>query len=297
MSRIEKLIGESVEAYRPVHGGYTPAIRLLGKTTNASFFAKVGATALTSEFLRREIRVYNCITGEFMPNLVAWEDHASAPVLIIEDLSAHDWPPPWDDRRVDLVLAQIETMHTTKLQLESYEEVHSAPGSSWQAVAADSKPFLSMGIADDQWLEAALPILIENEERCRTDGNSLTHWDLRSDNICITQSRAIFVDWNLACLSNPKLDLGFWLPSLEYEGGPKPERILSNAPEIAARVSGYFASRAGLPEISDAPQVRLVQRQQLKTALPWAVRVLELPPLKQTLSRSHLYFDVDHSKF
>jgi hypothetical protein len=87
--------------------------------------------------------------------------------------------------------------------------------------------------------------------------------------------------WNLTCLSNPKLDLGFWLPSLAYEGGPEPETILPHAPEVAALVAGYFAARAGLPGISDAPRVRLVQRQQLTTALPWAVRALELPPLKQ----------------
>jgi hypothetical protein len=100
---------------------------------------------------------------------------------------------------------------------------------------------------------------------------------LRSDNICLTESRAIFVDWNLACLSNPKLDLGFWLPSLAYEGGPEPETILPDAPEIAAWVAGFFAARAGRPEIHDAPRVRLVQRQQLETALPWAVRSLDLP--------------------
>jgi hypothetical protein len=38
--------------------------------------------------------------------------------------------------------------------------------------------------------------------------------------------RVVFVDWNLACRSNPELDLGFWLPSLAYEGGPAPERLL-----------------------------------------------------------------------
>jgi len=43
--------------------------------------------------------------------------------------------------------------------------------------------------------------------------------------------------------------------------------------------AGFFAARAGLPEISDAPQVRTVQRQQLETALPWAARALDLPPL------------------
>jgi hypothetical protein len=96
--------------------------------------------------------------------------------------------------------------------------------------------------------------------------------------MCLTAGRALFVDWNLACIGNPTLDLGFWLPSLAYEGGPAPERILPDAPAIAARVSGYFAARAGLPDIEDAPRVRVVQRQQLATALPWVARALDLPP-------------------
>lgn len=81
------------------------------------------------------------------------------------------------------------------------------------------------------------------------------------------------------CLSNPRLDPGFWLPSLAYECGPEPEKILHDAPEVADRVGGYFASRAGLPRISDAPRVRAVRRRQLETALPWAARALDLPPL------------------
>lgn len=71
------------------------------------------------------------------------------------------------------------------------------------------------------------------------------------------------MDWNFACVSNPRLDLGFWLPSLTYEGGP------------SVRLS---AARAGLPGIQDAPRVRVVQRQQLEIALPWVARALDLPP-------------------
>src|SRR6185369_11270682 len=134
-------------------------------------------------------------------------------------------------------------------------EAHGDIGLNWQRVADDPAPFLSLGLADDRWLDAALPSLLEYEAQCSTAGHSLTHFDLRSDNVCITPRGAIFVDWNNACLSNPKFDLGFWLPSLEYEGGPEPERILPDAPEVAARVSGFFASKAGLPEISDAPRV------------------------------------------
>jgi hypothetical protein len=253
-------------------------MRLLCRTTRTNFFVKIGVTPLTSEWLRREMRMYTCIRGEFLPHLVAWEDHESAPVLIIEDLSAHHWPPPWDERRIDCVLAQIDAMHNTPVALEPYAQVHGVHGAGWQAIAADPVPFLALGIADARWLDAALPLLIRHEERCRTDGNSLTHWDLRSDNMCITERRTLFVDWNHACLANPQLDLGFWLPSLAYEGGPDPEQILPDAPDIAAWVSGFFAARAGLPGIPDAPRVRLVQRQQLATALPWAARALGLPP-------------------
>jgi Phosphotransferase enzyme family len=277
-SRIERLIGAKIETYRPVIGGYTPALRLVCSTTSASFFVKVGATPLTGEFLRREIHVYNSVSGDFMPNLVACEDHEAEPILVIEDLSAHNWPPPWDGRRVELVLAQIEAMHNTATSLEPYAQVHNALDSGWQTVAADPAPFLSIGMVEERWLDAALPLFIESEGRCRTEGNSLTHWDLRSDNICLTASQAVFVDWNLACLSNPKLDLGFWLPSLAYEGGPQPDAIMPDAPEIAAWVCGFFAARAGLPQISDAPRVRLVQRQQLETALTWVARALDLPP-------------------
>lgn len=279
LARIEKLTGTKVAAYRRVIGGYTPALRLLCRTNETSFFVKVGATALTSEFLRREIRVYNSLRGEFMPRLIASEDHESAPMLIIEDLAQHYWPPPWSERQLELTLAQINALHNTPAALESYAQVHGPDAANWETVAADPAPFLALGLADERWLAAALPDLIEQETNCSTAGDTLTHWDLRSDNLCLTATRAVFIDWNLACLSNPKLDLGFWLPSLAYEGGPQPEKILPAAPEVAAWVSGFFAARAGLPDISDAPRVRLVQRQQLATALPWVVRALDLLPL------------------
>jgi hypothetical protein len=278
--RIERLAGARVESHRRVEGGYTPALRLLCETAGGRLFAKVGTTRGTCESLRREIHVYNNLSGDFMPRLLAAEDDESEPILVIEDLSSHYWPPPWDGRQIELTLKQIDALHGTRAALETYAQVHRAIGAGWREVAGDPRPFLALGVADAGWLEAALPTLIQFEESCPTTGESLTHFDLRSDNICIREGRAVFVDWNGACLSNPRLDLGFWLPSLAYESGVEPERILPDAPEVAARVSGYFAARAGLPEISDAPRVRTVQRRQLATALPWVVRALGLPPLK-----------------
>lgn len=276
-SRIERLVGAKVESYSRVEGGYTPALRLLCRTAGASFFAKIGTTPATSKNLNREIHIYNSLSGDFIPRLLAYEEQESEPILIIEDLSSQHWPPPWDEQKIELTLAQVNALHGTPSSVEPYAEVHEI-NDNWRAVAANPEHFLSLGIADAGWLERALPILIQYEERCPTAGHSLTHWDLRSDNICITAERVLFVDWNGACLANPRLDLGFWLPSLAYESGLPPEKILPDAPEVAAFVSGYFAARAGLPEISDAPRVRMVQRRQLETALPWAARALDLAP-------------------
>src|SRR5688572_27909696 len=122
--RIERLIGARVESYTPVVGGYTPATRLLCRTNTATFFAKIGATPGTCRFVRREIDVYHAVSGAFMPRLVASEDHESAPVLILEDLSAARWPPPWDEGRVEVVLARIHEMHHAQVSLEPLADVH-----------------------------------------------------------------------------------------------------------------------------------------------------------------------------
>jgi thiamine kinase-like enzyme len=279
IARVEKLLGAKVESVQPAEGGYTPALRLCCRTASASFFVKAGTTPLTNQFLQREIRMYRQLHGGFMPRLVAWEDNDLQPILIIEDLSSHTWPPPWDERMLELVLAQIEALHHTPAAIDTFAEVFGDLGGNWHTVADDPMPFLSLGLTSSAWLENALPSLVRYASRCPTEGSSLGHWDLRSDNICIGSQNAKFVDWNMACLGNPTLDLGFFLPSLAAEGGPPPERILPEAPEVAAKVSGYFAARAGQPGIPDAPRVRRVQRQQLETALPWVIRALDLPPL------------------
>ncbi len=280
-NRITKLLGARPTGYRRVLGGYTPAARWICTTPKRDYFIKAATTPLTADFLRKEILAYAAIHGNFIPELVAAEDHEVQPVLILEDLSSHHWPPPWTEASIAAVLDCIQEMHRSTAQLPSFAEAHVyEPG--WANVAQDPQPFLALGMASADWLEKALPLLMEYEERCPTEGEALTHGDIRSDNLCLRGSRALLIDWNCACRSNPKLDLGFWLPSLAYEGGTLPETLLPNTPEVAAWVAGFFAYRAGLPNIPDAPRVRLVQRQQLQCALPWAARALGLPLPTQT---------------
>jgi thiamine kinase-like enzyme len=270
------ILGWTPQHWRPAIGGYTPTARYLVTNAVRSAFVKVATTPLTAKMLKREIEVYAKLSGPFMAQLYGYHIEDEAPLLVIEDLSGATWPPPWNAKSVDLVLEQITAMHGTIADLKPRNLHHEAANAGWQAVAANPQPFLSLGLASPEWLAYALPALLAAEVACELDGEAVTHLDLRSDNICFAPTGVKIIDWAEAGRSNPQVDLGFWLPSLNYEGGPAPEHILPRAPEIAAQISGFFAGRAGLPEIPDAPSVRRVQREQLSTALPWVQRALGL---------------------
>ncbi|MDC9825729.1 phosphotransferase [Devosia sp. ZB163] len=277
VARVERLLGWAPESWRPVHGGYTPTARYAVAAGKRTGFVKVATTDVTARQINCEIVAYSGISGDFVPRCYGADPDPDTPILIIEDLSAAAWPPPWTEAAVDQVLEAIDRMHATPSTLE-HGGLLEGREAGWPTVAADPESFLSLGLVTADWLDSALPALIAAERSCHLAGDALTHLDLRSDNLCVTPSGVKFIDWAEACRSAADVDLGFFLPSLAYENGPRPETILPERPDIAALVAGFFASRAGKPDIPLSPFVRRVQREQLSTALPWAIRALDLPP-------------------
>ena len=278
-ARVARILGWTPTEWREVRGGYTPAARYVVEAGSARAFVKVATTPVTAMALRRESHAYAVVQPAFRPRLLGWQDDERHPILAIEDLSAGAWPPPWRDEQIAVALAHIQALHASSANLPTYADRHGAREPGWSAVAAAPEAFLGLGLVTADWLAHALPALVEAESACVMEGDAVAHWDLRSDNMAFVDGRMKLIDWSEACLSNPEVDLGAWLPSLCFEGGPQPEHFLPHAPEIAAWVSGYFAARAGLADIPDALFVRRVQREQLSTALPWAQRALRLPPL------------------
>ncbi|UXN68622.1 aminoglycoside phosphotransferase family protein [Devosia neptuniae] len=275
-ARVEKLLGWTPERWRPVFGGYTPAARYAVAAGEHTGFVKIATTEISARQVNSEIIAYAGISGPFVPRLLGAEPHPTTPILIIEDLSSATWPPPWTDELLGRVLDTIAEMHRTPSMLAHGGLLHGREA-GWPSVAAKPDPFLSLGLVSSQWLERALPTLLAAEAACPLAGDALTHLDLRSDNLCVTAEGVKIIDWAEACRSDPGVDLGFFLPSLAYEGGPLPETILPERADVAATVAGFFAARAGLPDIPLSPFVRRVQREQLSTALPWAIRALGLP--------------------
>jgi aminoglycoside phosphotransferase (APT) family kinase protein len=239
-------------------------------------FVKQALTEEAREWLRKERHVYESVRGSFMPVFHGFHDDRGT-VLVLEDLSTAEWPPPWSKRRVEAVLAALTELRATPPPdgIASLE-AQRASITGWQAVAADPEPLLATALCSRAWLDEALPALLEAAATAELGGDELIHFDVRSDNLCFVDERAVLVDWNLAARGNGDFDVAFWLPSLRLEGGPEPWEVSPDAGSLAAVVAGFFAARAGLPPPSGAPTVREFQRAQAAVALPWAARELGL---------------------
>ena len=279
-ARVERMLGARVAEWRRVSRGYSPAGRWLVRCEDrSSAFVKVAANMWTARALRVERHVYGEIAGDFLPHVLGWDD-GDPPILALEDLSTAHWPPPWSDERVARVRKTLARVAATPppsdlptLDAMRYEFA------SWGHVADAPEPFLSLGLCSRGWLEAALPTLIQADQSAPLAGNCLVHLDVRSDNLCFVGGRCVLVDWNWACRGNPQMDVAGWLPSLRLEGGPPPETILPDAPELAALLAGFWAFQAGMPVPWEGSLLRQLQLGQLKVALPWAARGLGLPEL------------------
>lgn len=285
IERARRALGATPISWRaaPGHGAASTRRFVVELPDGSSAFLKIAAFDYVAVWFRDERAAYEALDGSpFLPSLLGWDDDGVAPLLAIEDLSDARWPPPWDRGAVGAVLATLDELHGTAptAPLPIAEERQFGLD-SWPDVLEDPSPFLSTGICSPGWLEEHLPALAVASAAARIDGDATLHFDVRSDNLCLRDGRAILVDWNHACIGNPLLETASWLPSLLAEGGPAPDQLLpagtEGLPEIASLLAGYFSARAGLPEIPQAPHVRTLQREQAATSLPWAARLLGLP--------------------
>jgi hypothetical protein len=263
---------------RVVSGGYgrVSAHWLVSLSDGRMAFVKQALTDEAVCWVRKERLVYESIGASFLPAYLGAHDDRTT-LLVLEDLSAAHWPPPWSPEQIDSVLAALAELHATPVPagIEPLEEQREAVV-GWSRIAADPEPLLRTGLCSRDWLEGGLPTLLAAGDEAELDGDELLHFDVRSDNLCFVESRTVLVDWNLACRGNGRFDVAFWLPSLHLEGGPEPWKILPGAGALAAAVAGFFAVRAGLPPPSGAPTVRQFQLEQAAVALPWAALELGL---------------------
>jgi hypothetical protein len=281
IERLSRLLGTEVRTLTRVQSsGYTVAYHAIAELADrTTVFVKAATEPVTAEFIRDEQRVLAALDGPFLPAVLALDDE-DPPLIVLEDLRAAHWPPPWDDTKIDAVRETLAAVAATEPPgvVPPIGVHHDRLVTGWAEIEAEPERFLSLGLCSGEWLDDALPTLREASETAPIDGDALLHLDVRSDNLCIAERGAVLVDWNHACVGNADLDVAAWLPSLRLEGGPEPDAILPGAPGFAALLAGFFGSRAGLPAPPTAPHVRPFQLAQLRVALPWATRELDLRP-------------------
>ena len=113
-----------------------------------------------------------------------------------------------------------------------------------------------------------------------TEGPTLLHSDLRADNLLLTPTRVVAVDWPWACAGAAWVDLLLLLPSVTMQGGPDPEPTFAAHPVAAgadpeavtaalAAFAGFLIGGSRQPPPPGLPTLRAFQLGQGLVALDW----------------------------
>lgn len=277
------MLDTDVVSLEQVRGrGYTAAGRYRAVLTDGrSVFAKLAVEELTAGWLREEYLVYSQVAAPFIPELLGWDDDGVAPLLVLPDLGDTFDAPPWTDAKLAAVRESLDALAATPPPAGLPPADRFDFADRWDAVVEDPGPFLALRLCSRDWLDASAGELSVASHSAPFAGATFAHLDVRSDNIAFVDGRAVLVDWNWASRGGEGLDVAGWAPSVTAEGGPVPELTAPDAhPGFAAALAGIWASSAGRPPPPTAdPSVRATQLAQLRAALPWACRLLGLPPL------------------
>jgi len=215
------------------------------------------------------------------PELLGFEDGEPSN-LVVADLTHAHWPPPYpgDTGALFDTLDELGRLDAPA-DLEALEDWGEGSASRWQHVARNPAKFLSLGICSADWLRRHIGTLIKAEARVDLRGRSLVHNDVYSGNVCFADGRAVLTDWATAARGNPELDIAFAIVSVLVEGGELPARqLLADEGAWAARLAGHNAVEASSPLPAWAQPdstLRLDQAGDLRAALAWAARALDLP--------------------
>jgi len=123
---------------------------------------------------------------------------------------------------------------------------------------------------------------LESDYSTVVEGDSLVHFDLRTDNMILgaVESDDVVVDWPGACRGAGWIDLVALLPSLHLDGGPEPHKMfhastIGQSADVGAvdvflaSIAGYFTRMSLLPPPPGLPTVRQFQAAQGNVARSW----------------------------
>ena len=209
-------------------------------------------------------------------------------LLLFEDVDGRHPAQPWRPDELYRVVAAMEELAETLTPSPLPASVVGMAGErflglrSWRRLR-DERPSRLDRV--DEWSLRHLDTLVAIEDSVADalDGDTLLNYDVRADNILLTQGRTWFVDWPHACVGPPWLDVVAFAPSVTMQGGPPPEEVVSRhsayraadpdaVTAAVAELAGFFTHQAAQPPPPGLPTLRAFQDAQGAIAREWTAR-------------------------
>lgn len=279
---VESELGASVVSATTQLGGFSPgaAARVALSDGRRAFVKACGSEINpdTPDLNRAEVAALRVLPEDVpAPRLVMSYDDGEWVALVLEDVEGRRPGVPWTDSDVAAVSTSLDSVASVRgaKALPAFADlVHAL--TAWDEVAADPA-----GVPDR--LVARLPEMLDLQARARevTRGESLVHWDARSDNVLIRpDGEAVLLDWAWACRGAPWLDTLLLGLDFVVQGGPDPDGYLRSAgttrdsdPEdlraVVACMVGVWTERGRHAAPPGLPTIRAWQARCATASLEW----------------------------
>lgn len=293
----ERALGSAVVSASSMAGGFSPGaacrLRLAGGGT--AFLKAVSASANPDSpcLHRQEARIAAALPGNVpAPRFRGMLDTGEWVALLFDDAGGRPPAQPWREAELRDVVAALRRLHESltpappSVAPAAVERLRGMMN-GWRALAGGPVVAERDGDAGSWWhrnVDRLAGLEPGWESACA--GDTLLHCDLRADNVLITADGVMFVDWPSACVGAGWFDVAAFAPSVQQDGGPRPESLLAwygtDVPGEAlaaavAAVAGYFTHRARLPAPPGLPALRDFQEAQGVYARAWLRRLTGWP--------------------
>lgn len=285
----EQWLGSPIVRVQSQATGFSPGVAARLRTADGQriFVKAIGPEPNPGAvvFHRREKQITERLpVGAPVPRL-RWsaDDEADTGwvMLAFEDIDGRLPAQPWQPSELELVMAALADLARlltpsplTDLSRASDTFEHRLSG--WRRLLTESTAGL------DDWSRRHLAKLaaIEATTSAAVDGDTLLHFDLRADNMLLTENRVWFVDWPHACIGAAWVDVLLFAPSVHMQGGPTPEELIARSPVCLAAdpdaltaaviaIAGFFIRGSLQPPPPGLPTLRAFQAAQGAVALAW----------------------------
>ena len=278
---VQTTLGSPVVQAKSQAGGFSPgtADRVVTEAGDRAFVKAVGRTlnAQSVKMARAELHITAALPATApAPRLLGSYDDGDWVALILEDIDGRHPRTPWVAGEIDATVTALRELAAT-LTPSPVPDAPRAAGllghdfGGWDRLAADRPADL------DPWAAEHL-----DELRARAAsglaavaaGDTLTHCDIRADNLLVRpDGRIVIVDWPWGSIGPAWLDTVLLAVNVIVHGGDA-GRVLSgveprHAIDVIAGFTGYFLYQCRQPDPPGLPTVRAFQRAQGDALLPW----------------------------